>query len=71
MSAYERPRQRKGFNLTAVWWNREGRITRTVYEPIIKEVRAVAAKPVAITPPQQVRRGALAAETRVDLFSRD
>ena len=33
---YEKPRQRKGFTLTAVQWDRDGRVVRTKYEPVVK-----------------------------------
>lgn len=34
--SYEKPRQRKGYTLTAVQWDKAGRITRTKYEPVAK-----------------------------------
>lgn len=66
MAAYHKPRQRKGFVLTAVAWNRDGTIRSTTYEPISK------ALPDHVPEAQQkVRaRGILAAEQQ-DLFGRD
>lgn len=42
---YEKPRERKGFVLTAVWWDRNGRVVRTTYEPDRKAKAAPASEP--------------------------
>lgn len=57
---FEKPRQRKGFVLTAVWWNPEtGRIRFTKYEQIIKErLQPVERQPIGPAP----RRGITAVE---------
>ena len=56
---FEKPRQRKGFVLTAVWWNPEtGRIRFTKYEPI---VRPRPEPPADRQSPMPTRRGVVAA----------
>lgn len=52
MSAYEKPQQRKGFTLTAVQWNREGRVVRTTYE----RTRRLVPEPVDPPPPERSLR---------------
>lgn len=47
MSDYEKPQQRKGMTLTAVQWDRSGKVRRTVYEPIRKARPEPVDEPVA------------------------
>lgn len=46
MSAYEKPQQRKGFTITAVQWDRQGKVVRVKYE------RTVKVKPEPVEPPR-------------------
>ena len=66
MSNYQPPRQRKGFILRYVHWNRDGTVRNACYEPIGK----AAPDHVPDTKQKVGPRSALAAErpTQDDLF---
>lgn len=60
---YQRPRQRKGFILSAVAWNRDGTVRSTTYEPIRRAQREEA----PASPGR--RRSIIEVETAPDLFA--
>ncbi len=73
MSEHQKPKDRPGHTITAVWWNRDGSLRWVKYEAKAALARAAAAD--APDPaPERPRRGLLAAEratraaTAPDLF---
>lgn len=65
MTAYQRPRQRKGFTLSYVAWNRDGSISQARYDPIRKPAPADHLPEAG----KKVRRGAVAeVHNQSDLF---